>query len=140
MILAPIVRRRTDDQEDREETSHPIMGFRAAYVFDISQTDGKELPQIGVVEGDPREYLDSCAALPLRRVFPSNIPLTSHRRVGPPVVSEFSFYPANRRRRNSQLSRINWRTYVAMEFMWSSASEPGENTGIRLEKRHIISF
>jgi hypothetical protein len=32
--------------------------FRAAYVFDISQTDGKELPQIGLVEGDPREYGD----------------------------------------------------------------------------------
>jgi antirestriction protein ArdC len=55
MILAPMVRRRTDDQEDREETGHPIVGFRAAYVFDISQTDGKELPQIGVVTGEPRE-------------------------------------------------------------------------------------
>ena len=56
MILAPIVRRRTDNQEDREETARPIMGFRAAYVFDISQTDGKQLPHIGVVEGEPREY------------------------------------------------------------------------------------
>jgi hypothetical protein len=58
MILAPVVRRRTDDQEEREEPSCTIAGFRAAYVFDISQTDGKELPQIGLVEGDPREYGD----------------------------------------------------------------------------------
>lgn len=56
MILAPIVRRKTHDQEDCEETSCSIMGFRAAYVFDISQTDGKELPQTGVVTGQPREY------------------------------------------------------------------------------------
>src|SRR5215469_10533915 len=28
MILAPIVRRKTDDQEDCEETSHSITGFR----------------------------------------------------------------------------------------------------------------
>ena len=30
-----------------------MAGFRAAYVFDVSQTDGKELPQIGAVQGDP---------------------------------------------------------------------------------------
>ena len=30
-----------------------MAGFRAAYVFDVSQTDGKELPDIGTVQGDP---------------------------------------------------------------------------------------
>ena len=58
MILAPIVRRRTDVEEKGEEPSRTIAGFRAAYIFDISQTDGKELPHIGVVEGEPREYSD----------------------------------------------------------------------------------
>jgi hypothetical protein len=58
MILAPIVRRKAEDDEEREEICRPIAGFRAAFVFDISQTDGKELPQIDVVEGDPREYRD----------------------------------------------------------------------------------
>jgi antirestriction protein ArdC len=57
MILAPIIRRNTQDEEKiPEEISRSIAGFRAAFVFDISQTDGKELPQIGVVEGDPCEY------------------------------------------------------------------------------------
>lgn len=56
MILAPIVRRTADDEEERKEASRNIAGFRAAYVFDISQTDGKELPQIGLVEGDPCSY------------------------------------------------------------------------------------
>jgi hypothetical protein len=56
MILAPIVRRKADKEEKREETSGTVAGFRAAYVFDVSQTDGKELPQIGTVEGDPCQY------------------------------------------------------------------------------------
>jgi len=59
MILAPILRRKSqNDDEEREEISRPIAGFRAAFVFDISQTDGMELPQIGVVAGDPSEYAD----------------------------------------------------------------------------------
>jgi len=58
LILAPVVRRKAADQEDIEELSHSIAGFRAAYVFDISQTDGKDLPHIGAVQGDPREYRD----------------------------------------------------------------------------------
>lgn len=58
MILAPIVRRRAEDEETADEVSRTIAGFRAAYVFDVSQTDGKELPQIGVVQGDPRDCTD----------------------------------------------------------------------------------
>jgi antirestriction protein ArdC len=56
MILAPIVRRKTEIEEEHQEIAHTIAGFRASYVFDISQTDGQELPQIGAVKGDPREY------------------------------------------------------------------------------------
>jgi antirestriction protein ArdC len=58
MILAPIVRRKAGDEDEREDTPRNIAGFRAAYVFDIGQTDGKELPQIGLVEGDPCAYTD----------------------------------------------------------------------------------
>jgi len=58
MILAPIVRRMTENSDDDERESSRIAGFRAAYVFDASQTDGQELPQIGMVHGDPREYSD----------------------------------------------------------------------------------
>lgn len=58
LILAPIVRRKTEKEEDQEESSAPIAGFRAAYVFDVSQTVGKDLPQIGTVQGDPKEHTD----------------------------------------------------------------------------------
>jgi antirestriction protein ArdC len=65
LILAPIVRRKPEDEEDQKESSTSVAGFRAAYVFDVSQTDGKELPQIGTVQGDPSrcgEQLRSFAA------------------------------------------------------------------------------
>jgi len=57
LILAPVVRRKNEikEQDDTDESSTAV-GFRAAYVFDISQTDGQELPAIGSVHGDPREY------------------------------------------------------------------------------------
>jgi hypothetical protein len=59
MILAPIVRRKGEkDVDEQEEISRPTAGFRAAFVFDISQTDGKELPQIGMVDGNPQRYGD----------------------------------------------------------------------------------
>src|SRR5271168_2828249 len=47
LILAPIVRAKAANAEtnDTDESATPI-GFRAAYVFDISQTDGKEIPQL----------------------------------------------------------------------------------------------
>jgi len=56
LILAPIARRNMENEKDLEKASISIAGFRAAYVFDVSQTDGKELPQIGSVQGDPLEY------------------------------------------------------------------------------------
>ena len=56
LILAPIVQPKPGKEEDQDEVSPSVAGFRAAYVFDVSQTDGKELPQIGVVQGDPQDY------------------------------------------------------------------------------------
>jgi antirestriction protein ArdC len=57
LILAPIVRRKNESAEQSEtDESSTAVGFRATYVFDISQTDGKELPEIGSVSGDPRNY------------------------------------------------------------------------------------
>jgi hypothetical protein len=57
-ILAPIVRHeRTNDEPD-----DAIVGFRAAYVFDIAQTDGEPLPEIAPSVGDPGTSLDRLRA------------------------------------------------------------------------------
>jgi antirestriction protein ArdC len=58
LILAPIVRCKTENSDNDEKESSRIAGFRAAYVFDVTQTDGQDLPQIGIVHGDPSEYSD----------------------------------------------------------------------------------
>jgi antirestriction protein ArdC len=44
-VLAPIMRRKTEGPEHLElkESTIPA-GFRAVYVFDVSQTEGQELP------------------------------------------------------------------------------------------------
>jgi antirestriction protein ArdC len=58
-ILAPIVRRRHDDDDDE---SRVIVGFRAAYVFDIVQTDGAPLPEVAEVAGDPGGHITTLKA------------------------------------------------------------------------------
>lgn len=64
LILAPIVRAKNSSAEriENDESSMPV-GFRAAYVFDISQTDGKELPQLTSVNGNPIEYRERLGKL-----------------------------------------------------------------------------
>ena len=62
LILAPVVRAKSQSVEQTEtDESSTAVGFRAAYVFDISQTDGQELPTIGSVNGEPREYRERLA-------------------------------------------------------------------------------
>ena len=57
LILAPIMKRKAENPEQIESDDSPsTVGFRPAYVFDVSQTDGQELPAIGSVNGDPREH------------------------------------------------------------------------------------
>ncbi len=50
VIFAPIVGRRSDAEAD---DSKQVVGFRAAYVFDVAQTDGEPLPEIAAASGDP---------------------------------------------------------------------------------------
>jgi hypothetical protein len=57
LILAAIVRQRNEGTEQNEpDESSTAIGFRAAYVFEISQTVGQDLPASGGVNGDPRKY------------------------------------------------------------------------------------
>src|ERR1700757_3421750 len=56
-ILAPIVgvRRKPEEEAKKDFTKQnrpSLVGFRNAYVFDISQTEGAELPEHATVKGD----------------------------------------------------------------------------------------
>jgi hypothetical protein len=63
-ILAPVIRKIKSEQKDEDapeeshEASQRVSGFRAAYVFDVTQTEGKELPAFSQIEGDPGEKLE----------------------------------------------------------------------------------
>ena len=66
-ILAPIVgvRRKKDEEASQDITKQNervLLGFRNAYVFDISQTDGVDLPALNEVTGDPGKNIDRLAA------------------------------------------------------------------------------
>jgi hypothetical protein len=66
-ILAPIVGvRRKKDEEARKDITKQnerlLLGFRNAYVFDISQTDGINLPALQQVTGDPGENIERLTA------------------------------------------------------------------------------
>src|SRR5271168_729045 len=50
-ILAPMIgiRRKKDSEAEKDirtQNQPALVGFRSAYVFDVSQTDGKELPEL----------------------------------------------------------------------------------------------
>ena len=57
-ILAPIVfRDRTGDKEAQDKDEETTVGFRPAFVFDVSQTDGKPLLEFTAPKGDPLDFL-----------------------------------------------------------------------------------
>ncbi|MDQ2832153.1 MAG: ArdC-like ssDNA-binding domain-containing protein [Acidobacteriota bacterium] len=66
-ILAPIVgvKRKKDSEAAKDITKQnerTLLGFRNTYVFDISQTNGVDLPAMREVSGDPGESIDRLAA------------------------------------------------------------------------------
>ncbi len=62
LILAPIVRKKAEKNgETAPDESSTVLGFRGTYVWDISQTDGQPLPEIGRVNGDPGAYRERLA-------------------------------------------------------------------------------
>jgi hypothetical protein len=66
-ILAPIigVRRKKDEEAEKDITKQNtavVVGFRSAYVFDVSQTEGAELPELREISGDVGENRDRLIA------------------------------------------------------------------------------
>ena len=62
-ILAPIIgfKRKPQEEAEKDITKQNVavlVGFRNAYVFDVSQTDGTELPEHASVKGDVGENRD----------------------------------------------------------------------------------
>lgn len=59
LILAPVLLRKETEADNREERAErPAVRFRAVYVFDVADTDGKPLPELGDAEGDPSGHTE----------------------------------------------------------------------------------
>jgi antirestriction protein ArdC len=83
-ILAPIIGFRRKQQEEAEkditkQNAPVLVGFRAVYVFDISQTEGAELPEHATVSGDVGENRDRLIAF----VHAQGIELEFNERIAP---------------------------------------------------------
>jgi hypothetical protein len=83
-ILAPIigVRRKPDAEAEKDITTQNrvvLVGFRAAYVFDVSQTEGPDLPEPATVKGDAGENYDRLLAFIERQ----GIALEFNERIAP---------------------------------------------------------
>lgn len=63
-IIAPMIGKKKDEDakaDDRDGKS--IFGFKVVHVFDVSQTEGDELPEFAQVTGDPGESIPAVEAL-----------------------------------------------------------------------------
>ena len=62
-IVAPVVYQNTDKGESKSQEDEPRIRFRAAHVFDLSQTDGDPLPHPAEASGDPKDYTEHLKTL-----------------------------------------------------------------------------
>ena len=90
LILAPMVGRKkptdaiateveSDNSADERKPQQQLYGFRAVYVFDVSQTEGKELPTLTDVEGDVTGYRERL----IEYVESQNIKLRYSEKIAP---------------------------------------------------------
>ncbi len=56
-IIAPMVYRNKEAADEDEDRT--LRGFKVVHVYDVSQTEGKELPEFVRVSGDPGEHIAS---------------------------------------------------------------------------------
>jgi hypothetical protein len=83
-ILAPIIgHRRKRDTAEQEQDAKPVpmlIGFRAVYVFDLSQTEGADLPEFEHnITGEVGEYRDRMIAF----LAQQNITLEFNEKIAP---------------------------------------------------------
>lgn len=74
MIFAPMIVKRSEPPTPQEKEAVPkapprLSGFRAAYVFDVSQTEGKPMPEFAKTTGDPKDLADKLKTMAAGRAI-----------------------------------------------------------------------
>ena len=63
-IIAPMVgRKKDDDRNVNEDGEKTVFGFKVVHVFDVSQTEGDELPHVAEVSGDTGDNIEAVESL-----------------------------------------------------------------------------
>lgn len=63
-IIAPMVGKKKDDEpQSNDDGEKTVFGFKVVHVFDVSQTEGDELPEFAQVSGDPGENIPAIESL-----------------------------------------------------------------------------
>ena len=112
-ILAPVIgiKRKKDEEAEKDirTQNHAVLvGFRSAYVFDVSQTDGEELPELSTkVSGDVGERRERLIDF----VIAQGIELEFKESIAPALGASYggrsSCFPASPPPKNSQLWSMN---------------------------------
>jgi hypothetical protein len=84
LILAPMMGRKkthgaAGSTPEAKESTAQLYGFRAVYVFDVSETEGKDLPTLTEVQGDVTGYRERLAKF----VESQNVTLDYSERIAP---------------------------------------------------------
>jgi hypothetical protein len=90
-ILAPIigVRRKKDEEAEKDITKQNkavLVGFRSTYVFDVSQTEGAELPELHEISGEVGENRERLIAF----IESQGIELVFTERIAPALGMSYS--------------------------------------------------
>lgn len=63
-IIAPMIGRKKDDDGQVDDSAgRTVFGFKVVHVFDVSQTEGDDLPEFAQVSGDPGDNIAAIEAL-----------------------------------------------------------------------------
>lgn len=63
-IIAPMIGRKKDEDAQADKSKDKtVFGFKVVHVFDVSQTEGDDMPEFAQVAGDPGENIAAVEAL-----------------------------------------------------------------------------
>jgi hypothetical protein len=145
LILAPVVGRKaktgeeiTGENGDEKNPQARLSGFRAVYVFDISQTEGKGLPVLTEVQSDVSGYRERLVKfVEAKRIEPNY-----SAQIRPPkachTAGRLRSSPGCSLPRNSLRWCMRSDTYVAQRFMWRLPRDAHKDGSITADQRHII--
>ena len=57
-IIAPLVRRKSDEESEETPNERVLAGFKIAHIFSQEQTDGEPLAELESVTGEPSAYFE----------------------------------------------------------------------------------